>query len=201
MKVTVDTRHDSLEEALATVHAAFGSGTAQPAPGAVATEPATSPPAMRHVAKRAGSRKGAAARPGTKRSPAKKAATKTIPGPSAPAVDVSSAPANRTHVAAPPAETSRQPVPAKKAAKSTSKAAAARKTPGSNSAAKRTRAKQASARNGTKSMSSMNPTSNIAPPGQADAIRAWAQTQGMEVKRAGRLPAAVIQAYQEWRDH
>ena len=81
MKVTVDTRHDSLEEALATVHAAFGSSTAQPAPAAVATEPATRPPAMRHVAKRAGSRKGAAARPGTKRSPAKKAATKAIPRP------------------------------------------------------------------------------------------------------------------------
>jgi hypothetical protein len=47
----------------------------------------------------------------------------------------------------------------------------------------------------------MNPTSNIAPPGQADAIRAWAKTQGMEVKQAGRLPAAVIQAYQERPDH
>ena len=31
MKVTVDTRHDSLEEALATVHAAFGSSTTEPA--------------------------------------------------------------------------------------------------------------------------------------------------------------------------
>jgi Lsr2 protein len=43
----------------------------------------------------------------------------------------------------------------------------------------------------------MNPTSNIAPPGQADAIRAWARAQGMEVKQAGRLPAAVIQTYRE----
>jgi hypothetical protein len=47
----------------------------------------------------------------------------------------------------------------------------------------------------------MKPTSNIAPPGQADTIRAWAQEQGMEVKQAGRLPAAVIKAYQEWPDH
>jgi hypothetical protein len=43
----------------------------------------------------------------------------------------------------------------------------------------------------------MNPTSNIAPRGQADAIRAWANAQGMQVKQAGRLPAAVIQAYRE----
>jgi len=47
----------------------------------------------------------------------------------------------------------------------------------------------------------MTPTSNIAPPGQADAIRAWAKTRGMKVKQAGRLPAVVIQAYQEWPDH
>jgi hypothetical protein len=43
----------------------------------------------------------------------------------------------------------------------------------------------------------MSPSSNIAPAGQADSIRAWAKAKGMEVKQAGRLPAAVIQAYQE----
>ena len=131
MKVTVDTRHDSLEEALATVQAAFGSSTMRPASAALATEPATPPAAMRQVAKRAGSRKGTAAKPGTKRASAKKA----------------------------------------------------------------------SARHKAKSTSSINATSNIAPPGQADAIRAWAKTQGMQVKQAGRLPAAVIQAYQERPDH
>jgi hypothetical protein len=41
----------------------------------------------------------------------------------------------------------------------------------------------------------------MAPPGQAETIRAWAQKQGMEVKQAGRLPAAVILAYQESPDH
>jgi hypothetical protein len=139
MKVTVDTRHDSLEEALATVHAAFGSATKQLVPRVVATEPA-SPQAMRHVAKRSGSRKQAASRTGTKRSPAKKAAKSAL-------------------------------------------------------------ATNAPARNGAKSTISMTSTSNIAPPGQADAIRAWARTQGMEVKQAGRLPAAVIQAYHELPDH
>jgi Lsr2 len=37
--------------------------------------------------------------------------------------------------------------------------------------------------------------SNIAPPGQADLVRAWARAQGMEVKPAGRLSAAVVSAY------
>jgi hypothetical protein len=44
----------------------------------------------------------------------------------------------------------------------------------------------------------MNPTSNVSPPGQADTIRAWAKAQArMQVKQAGRLPAAVIQAYRD----
>ena len=161
MKVTVDTRHDSLEEALATVHAAFGSSTTQPTPGAIATEPATAPAAMSQVIKPARSRKGRAARPETKTSPAQRspatgAPTKTVP--------------NGT--------------------------SASSKNPG-----KRARARKASTRNGTKATSSMTPTSNIAPPGQADTIRAWAKGRGMKVKQAGRLPAAVIQAYQDSPDH
>ena len=72
MKVTIDTRHDSLEEALATVQAAFGSSPIQPAPVAVATEPATVPAATPQVTKRARTRKGAAARPGTKTPPHRK---------------------------------------------------------------------------------------------------------------------------------
>lgn len=186
MKVTVDTRHDSLEEALATVHAAFGS-SAQPAPTVVAPEPTTPPTTPRRVGKRAGSRKGAAARPGSKTSPAKGSAAKR-------------APADRAHVAAPAAETSRRPAPAKKMATGTLKAATARTAPQSKRAGKRSPAKEASSRTGRKSATSVNLASNIAPPGKADEIRAWATTQGMEVKQAGRLPAAVIRAYQERPD-
>jgi hypothetical protein len=36
---------------------------------------------------------------------------------------------------------------------------------------------------------------NVAPPGQAEVVRAWARTQGMQVKPAGRLSAAVVSAY------
>jgi hypothetical protein len=202
MKVTVDTRHDSLEEALATIHAAFGSITRQPAPVPVAKESATPLAATRPVAKRSGSRKPAAARPGSNRPRAMKATTKIVAAdPPAPLVDVSAAPANRTHVAAPSAETSPRTVPTKNAAKGASKAVTVKRASGSKSSATTAPAKKVSARHGRRSMSSMNPSSNIAPPGQADAIRAWAKTQGMDVKQAGRLPAVVIQAYQEWPDH
>ena len=120
MKVTVDTRHDSLEEALATVRAAFGSN-------------GTLPNGAEHATRRA-------------RSAGSPTATTKVPG----------SPAGRA-----------------------------------------TTVRKASGRNGRKPTARMNPTSNIAPRGQADAIRAWAKAHGMQVKQAGRLPAAVIQAYRE----
>jgi hypothetical protein len=133
MKVTVDTRHDSLEEALATVRAAFGtSGDSRPVAG-----PRETP---RKVA-RSTADTANQARSGSRRSVTRPAARR--------------------------------------------------------SAAKKTAAPRASQRNGRKATSPLPSTSNIAPPGQADAIRAWARAHGMEVKRAGRLPAAVIRAYQE----
>jgi hypothetical protein len=120
MKVTIDTRHDSLEEALVTVRAAFGlSGT--------------SANGGDNTVKRAQPAGSAAARPVAKRLPARRAST----------------------------------------------------------------TKKASGRKELKPTGPMGRTSNIAPRGQADAIRAWAKAQGMPVKLAGRLPAAVIQAYRE----
>ena len=131
MKVTVDTRHDSLEEALATVRAAFGPGVSS-------------------------------ANDGNGRERSRKVAGTT-----------------------PPAKRARS------AGRTTPRPATERPR------AKNTTATRTSSRNARKSTSSMSPTSNVAPPGQADAIRSWAKAQGMEVKQAGRLPAAVIQAYQE----
>jgi hypothetical protein len=125
MKVTIDTRHDSLDEALATVRAAFGPS-------------GTSPSGGEHTAKRAQPAGSAAARPLAKRLPARRATTTQKPS-----------------------------------------------------------TKKASGRNERKRTAPTNRSSNIAPRGQADAIRAWAKAQGIQVKQAGRLPAAVIQAYQE----
>ena len=173
MKVTVDTRHDSLEEALATVHAAFGSSATQPAPAAVASPPAPFSAAARHVPREPGHARrrlhGQEPRgllpQGPPRRPTQMARL-------CPPRDVPAAHANRTHAAAQPAETSRQSVPAKKAAESRQKPAAIRQAPSQRNAGKRTPAKKSTARKGTKSTSSMYPTTNIAPPGQADAITA-----------------------------
>ena len=38
---------------------------------------------------------------------------------------------------------------------------------------------------------------NVAPRGQSEAVRAWAQEQGMRVRTRGRMPAEVISAYLE----
>jgi hypothetical protein len=129
MKVTVDTRHDSLDEALATVRAAFG-----------ASEESFN----------AGDRRN-----------------KTP--------NVAGANVSRANGANPAA-----------------RASVAKRTP----AKRATATARPSGRNRIKPTGSMNTTATIAPPGQAEAIRSWAKSQGMEVKQAGRLPAAVIQAYQ-----
>lgn len=140
MKVTVDTRHDSLVEALATIRAAFGadqnSHSDAPRPGQAAGGNAS-------ATNGAGSGQRAAAGSGAKRSSSKRATT----------------------------------------------------------SASKPLAKTTSGRNVRRHVGPPKPTSNVAPPGQADAIRAWAQAQGMDVKQAGRLSAAVIQAYQERPHH
>ena len=118
MQVTIDTRHDSLEEALAVIQLAF----------ARASEPA---PASFAAPRRTGTKKTAA-----KKSRLSKSALET-------------------------------------------NAPAARKAP----AGKR------------KATSRADRRPNIAPPGQADVVRAWARGQGMKVKPAGRLSAAVVSAY------
>ena len=38
---------------------------------------------------------------------------------------------------------------------------------------------------------------NTAPRGESEAVRAWAQDQGMQVRARGRMPAKVIAAYLE----
>ena len=118
MQVTIDTRHDTLEEALAVIQLAFA-GASEPAP--------------------AGSAR-----------PRRTGKTKTA------------------------AKKSRS----SKSAKGTSAPAARRAPAGERAAASR-----------------VDRRPNIAPPGQADVVRAWARAQGMQVKPAGRLSAAVVSAY------
>ena len=137
MKVTVDTRHDSLNEALATVRAAFGTSGDASNNG---DRPNTTPDVAR-------------------------AKVSSANGDSAAAVPSAAPVANRT--------------PAKRT----------------------NRAARPSSRNRITPTASMEATSTVAPAGRAEVIRSWAKSQGMEVKQAGRLPAAVIQAYQESSQH
>ena len=132
MKVTVDTRHDSLDEALATVRAAFGANEGSSNIGHQRNTP-----------------------------------------------DVVGADVSKANGASSAGRASSTPVATSTVAK------------------RATRAARPSGRNRIKPAGSMAPTSATAPAGRAEAIRSWAKSQGMEVKRAGRLPAAVIQAYQE----
>jgi len=50
---------------------------------------------------------------------------------------------------------------------------------------------------GRSAASGRDAPSNTAPPGQAEVVRAWARAHGMQVKSAGRMPSAVISAYNE----
>lgn len=118
MQVTIDTRHDTLEQALAVIQLAF----------ARAKEPAS-------------------------------------PGPTAP---------RRTGAKKTAAKKRRSPTSAK-----TSVASALSKAPAGKRAA----------------TSQVDRRPNVAPAGQADVVRAWARAQGMPVKPAGRLSAAVVSAY------
>jgi hypothetical protein len=118
MQVTIDTRHDTLEEALAVIQLAF----------ARASEPA---PASSAGPRRTGSKKTMAKKSRSPRS-----------------TKASAAPAVSKALASKRAATSR-----------------------------------------------VDRRSNVAPAGQADVVRAWARAQGMHVKPAGRLSAAVVSAY------
>ena len=118
MQVTIDTRHDTLEEALAVIQLAFA-----------------------HVNGSASADSAGPGRAGTKKAATKnRRLSRSATGPVAPA---------------------------------------ASQAPGGKRAA----------------TSRVDRSSNIAPAGQAEVVRAWARAQGMQVKPAGRLSAAVVSAY------
>ena len=48
----------------------------------------------------------------------------------------------------------------------------------------------------TRKKTSAGAAANVAPPGQSEAVRAWARAQGMPVSDRGRMPASVIAAYE-----
>lgn len=102
--------------------------------------------------------------------------------------------------------------PKKPPAKATKKAAAKRspasravaQSPVSKSTAKKASGKKAGRRasasgrpGAPRKRSASRVAANTAPRGQSEAVRAWAQEQGMQVRTRGRMPAKVISAYLE----
>ncbi len=94
-----------------------------------------------------------------------------------------------------------------------SKKAAAKRTPGTKAAAQspvsKSTVKRASGKKvarrapapdrpvGPRKRSASGAAANAAPHGQSEAVRAWAQEQGMQVSTRGRMPSKVISAYLE----
>jgi hypothetical protein len=208
MKVAIDTRYDTLEEALAVVALAFGTAAKgatrkpKPAPkkatsgrkpggqGAALPEPiaadtATEAPSLRQTT-------GSRPRAGTRRTAprqatvAKTATTKAPPKKSTTRKTAATGQA-ASGTPAKPGTATKPPASKAPATGTISKSAS---TSGSGVRTKRIAAKDANP-----AQAQPPKPVNIAPPGQSDTIRAWARAQGMQVADAGRMSAAVIAAY------
>jgi len=223
MQVTIDTRHDTLEEALAVIQLAFahrkdsgaatgpvkpaGSGRrpkAGRARGGRGSRPSASAP--NNVVAAAASDDGSANQTpaGTDVSPAvvDDAGSRRPPATARQGATKKTA-ASRSATDRPPTKTaSAKPAAAKKTAakKAPVKKAAGKKAPGSKAPTKKAAASGSAMKQAPSSRSAASGNavgSNAAPPGRAEVVRAWARDQGIQVKAAGRMPAAVITAYNE----
>ena len=208
MKVAIDTRYDTLEEALAVVALAFGTSakgetrkpkraarkaTSSRRPGregAALAEPNAADTATDAASpsETTGPRRRAA----TRKSVARKATNAKTATTNAPARKSTT----RKAVATEPATsgTDAEPGTATKAA--ASKAPATRtvsKSANANGSGVKT--KRVAAKKASPAQAEPPKPANVAPPGQSDTIRAWARSQGMQVADAGRMSAAVIAAY------
>ena len=183
MRVSFDTQQDTYEDALAVLRRAYGRRgpvrkqvDATPEGHADADEVAESASDSAAAVKKASASKSTTSRvPATKKAATKKAATKR-------------APTKKT--------------PTKKTA---TKKTATKKTPTKKTATKKTATRKVSSvpvakRPGRATPSEVGATgavTNVAPPGQSEAVRAWAREQGMQVSDRGRMPATVIAAYEK----
>jgi hypothetical protein len=90
------------------------------------------------------------------------------------------------------------------------KKAATKKAPTKKTVSKKTASKKTATRNASsvpvakrpgratrREVGATGTVTNVAPPGQSEAVRAWAREQGMQVSDRGRMPASVIAAYEK----
>jgi hypothetical protein len=208
MKVAIDTRYDTLEEALAVVALAFEasakgatrkptraakkptSGRKPGRRGAALAEPKASDLARDAVS--ASETTGSRRRTGTRKTAARKATVAKTATTNAPPRKSTTRKAVATDPV--PSGTDAEPDTATTAA--TSKASATRTVSKSASANGSVKPKRVAAKQANPAQAQPPKPANVAPPGQSEAIRAWARSQGMQVADAGRMSAAVIAAYQ-----
>lgn len=213
MKVAIDTRYDTLEEALAVVALAFETSakgaTRKPKRAARKATSGRKPgrqraalaePKAADTATDAASPSGTTTsrpRTGARKTVAKKATVAKTATTKAPAKKSTS----RKAVAAGPA------TPGTAAEAGTGTKAAASKAPATRTVSKSASAdgsgvkpKRIAAKKADPAQAQPSKPANIAPPGQSDKIRAWARSQGIQVADAGRLSAAVIAAYKTRHD-
>ena len=171
MRITIDTREDSYQDALGVLRRAYGRhGLARkrddsPAPGEVVDV------GNGAVAKASGGRyaSGAGRNDAGVREPSAKGVRKSV--------------AKRTSATRAAAVESPVPKPPGK------RASVKKAVPSASSAQRRPGAARKRAASGV--------AANTAPRGQSEAVRAWAQEQGMQVRAKGRMPAKAIAAYLE----
>jgi hypothetical protein len=167
MRITIDTREDKYEDALGVLRRAYGRHRLPPK----AEESPTVPEAVEL------SSAGAVAQESDSRSAS--GARRRDAGPGTPLAKATKRPAaKRTTKAA-----AESPVAKSKVTRASKKAARRAPAPGRPGAPRK--------------RSASGVTANSAPRGQSEAVRAWAQKQGMQVRTRGRMPAKVISAYLE----
>ena len=184
MKVSIDTRHDTLEEALAVVALAFGSN------GKAATREAASRRETSGSRRRAGAGNTAAPKATVKtaitpKAPPKRSTTRKAVGKGPTTFGTGAEPGTATKAAASKAPASKVQGTSRTRSKSVS----------ANRAGLTTRRDVAKKATPTTAKAQPLKPHNVAPPGQSNTIRAWARSQGMQVADAGRMSAAVITAY------
>ena len=169
MRITIDTKEDSYEDALGVLRRAYGRHRLLPKPEATPAVPdAVDMSSAGAVTQESDNRSASGGRggdAGPKKPPAK--ATKKTAAKRTPA---SQADARST------------------VSKSTVKRASGKKAG---------RRASAPGRAGAPRKRSASGAANTAPRGQSEAVRAWAREQGMQVRKRGRMPAQVISAYLE----
>lgn len=176
MRISFDTQEDTYEDALAVLRRAYGR--------------------RGPVSKRDESRSGAEAdKPVAEKKAASRKRNDSAASPSDSRLSPAEAGSARGEMSAPPMRQKRST-----SESATGKVRSVRRTAsrGARKAASSRAAESVAERprRGTRKKPSAGPAANVAPPGQSEAVRAWARAQGMPVSDRGRMPASVIAAYE-----